>query len=96
MRLGGARDPGTDPLLEVRVAPFIVPAMDGLGALGAGKAGAAIESRLVLLPGADALGVLEGVADRETLPDEPLEPSCFVGDLLGDYANQSLVQTFEM
>ncbi len=72
------------PLLEVLAEPFIVPAMDGSGALEVGNVGGAMESRLDLLPAVDGLGVLGGEVDWEVLPDEPVELSCFVGDLLGD------------
>lgn len=72
------------PLLEVLAEPFIVPAMDGSGALEVGNVGGAMASRLVLLPAVDGLGVLGGEVDWEVLPDEPVELSCFVGDLLGD------------
>lgn len=68
-------------MLEVLAEPFIVPAMDGSGALEVGKMVGAMESRLVLVEG---LGVREGELDWEVLPDEPVELSCFVGDLLGD------------
>lgn len=68
-------------MLEVLAEPFIVPAMDGSDALEVGNVGGAMESRLVLVEG---LGVREGEVDWEVLPDEPVELSCFVGDLLGD------------
>lgn len=71
-------------MLEVLAEPFIVPAMDGSGALEVGNVGGAMESRLDLLPAVDGLGVLGGEVDWEVLPDEPVELSCFVGDLLGD------------
>lgn len=47
-------------LPEVLAEPFIVPAMDGSGALVIGNVGGAIESRLVLV---DGLGVREGEVD---------------------------------
>jgi len=62
----------------------MVPAIDGRDGLRGCNVGGAIESRLVLLPTVDGLGVLEGVVAWEVLPDEPVELSCFVGDLLGD------------
>ena len=79
------RKPGAVPLLEVLAEPFNVPAIDGRDDFDAGSAAGAMESRLVFWPAADGLGVFEGVELCEALADDPVELSCFVGDLLGDY-----------
>ena len=88
IRLAVPRKPGAALLLEVLAEPFNVLAIDGrddFGAGGAGSAAGAMESRLVFWPAADGFGVLEGVELCEALADDPVELSCFVGDLLGDY-----------
>lgn len=67
-------------MLEGRAGPFTVPAIEGLG-------GGAIEVRGPLTGGSiDFRTLLDGVFVLEVLPDEAVEPSCLVGDLLGDYA----------
>ena len=85
IRLAVPRKPGVVSLLEVLAEPFNVLAIEGRDVFGADSAGGTMEVRLVFWPAADGLGVLEGVELCEALTDDPVELSCFVGDLLGDY-----------
>ena len=68
--------------------PFIVPIIEGRGALeleGSGDGGA-MDIRFGLEGGSrDFRPVLEGVPFLEEVPDDAVEPSCLVGDLLGDF-----------
>ena len=85
-RPAGPRD-NDDDLLAWFPDPFIVPAIDGRGAFEAeeDKDGGPIEVRLVFEGGSiDFRAVLDGVPVLEEVPDEAVDPSCFVGDLLGD------------
>ena len=61
----------------------MVAEIDGLEALEAGTEGGAMERRLALLPAREGLALL-GVVVREAEPEDPVDPSCLVGDLLGD------------
>ena len=62
--------------------PFIVPAMDGRDAL----AGGPVNVRLGFEGGSmDFRVVVDGVPALVELPDEADEPSCLVGDLIGDF-----------
>ena len=62
--------------------PFIPPAMDGREGL---DGGGAIELRGPFAGGnIDFRAMPAGVEALVEFPDEAVEPSCFVGDLLGD------------
>lgn len=66
-------------MLEGRADPFMVPAMEG-------REGGAIDGRGPLVGGSmDFRTVLAGVFVLEGLPGDAVEPSSFVGDLLGDF-----------
>ena len=76
----GPRDTDEDVWLEGLVEPFMVPAMEGRGALGGGPievrfVGGSMDFRAVVgavvVPGVD-------------LPEKVVEPGCLVGDLSGD------------
>lgn len=61
--------------------PFIAPAMEGLEVLEGG----AIEVRELFAGGRiDLRALLVGVPVLVELPEDAVEPSCLVGDLLGD------------
>ena len=66
--------------------PFIVAAIEGLGALVEGIEGGLFVAVLAGLDGGsiDFREVVKGVPVREDRPDDVPEASCFVGDLLGD------------
>ena len=66
------------------MVPFIVPTIEGREALAKEFEGGAIDILSDLPLGAGFIFVAEEVLMRETLPDEALDTSCFVGDLLGD------------
>lgn len=56
-----------------------------------GKGGGPIDVRLAFVGGRiDFRAVPDGVPIREELPDDAVEPSCFVGDLLGDFTDVSI------
>lgn len=76
----GPRDKDEDVWVDGLTEPFIVPAIEGRGALGGGPievrfVGGSMDFRAVVgavvVPGVD-------------LPEELDEPSCLVGDLFGD------------
>lgn len=75
-------------MLEGLAVPLIVPAIEGREALEGG----AIDVRGPLEGGnIDFRAVLDGVFARVELLDEAVEPSCLVGDLLGDFEQSACI-----
>lgn len=73
-------------MLEGLAEPFIVAAMEGREC----RVGGAMDGRELFEGGSiDFLAAPEGVFILVELPEETVEPSCFVGDLLGDYAQSA-------
>jgi len=65
-------------VLEGRAEPFMVPAIEG-------RDGGAIDVRGPLVgSSAEFRKLPAGVFVLRVLPGDAVEPSCFVGDLLGD------------
>ena len=80
--MGSPRSKVEEWLDESFADPFIVPAREGRGARGGG----AIDVRAPLAGGKiDFLEDPKGVFVLVELPEEAVELSCFVGDLLGDW-----------
>ncbi len=76
-----------DVWLEALAKPFVVPAMDCRDVLGfEEKVGGPMDVRGALVAVVDVLFAVGGAILRDVeLLDEVLDPSCFVGDLLGDF-----------
>lgn len=78
----GALEREEDVVLEGLAVPFMFPVIEGREDLEGG----AIDVRGPLVGGSiDFLAVVDGVLARVELFDDVLEPSCLVGDLLGDF-----------
>ena len=82
----GPRDKDVDVWVDGLNEPFMVPAIEGRGAIGGGPievrfVGGSMDLRAVVravvVPGVD-------------LPEELDEPSCLVGDLFGDFGSVSI------
>ena len=78
------RDPGAELLIEGRTAPFIVPMIEGRGALLEDIGGGAMDILLGLPATAEDLADEEEMLMPEVFTEELRELSCLVGDLLGD------------
>lgn len=77
----GPPDKDEEVWLEGLAVPFIVPAIDGRDALRGGPMDMRFEGGSM-----DFRTVVRGiVGPGVALPDEVFEPSCLVGDLIGDY-----------
>lgn len=89
----GARDETVDVCPGALAEPFMVPTIDWRDDLGLAESteGGPIEERFARLVAADSFCVAEVVVfGGVAFPDEAVELSCLVGDLLGDCTNISV------